>query len=462
MVDTARPKRCDKEFKEAAAKGEDASPSPALWQRRRWTPDDAQTRLVLPAQSERSVRLTYTEVLVGQVGLTRYTYALSNTNLTDEPIGDLLVNVKIIENDEIRTVYSPSHKEAEVARPEKNTAEVVYRAQNVTPSQNFELIYTKSTEKFGLNLASYRESASDDGYFVLIAAPQLEAKKDDVIQKDFVFILDRSGSMSGPKFEQARAALRNILDALNPEDRFTVVTFDDKVQSYSDKLESLERREDAKKWVAGLRPGGGTNINEALLAGLKTVDQSANRPHIVVFLTDGQATNGVTATTAILSNVREKIRPQSRIYTIGIGDVNQALLESLAQENRGTSLFVTATENVEKPLANFYAAIDSPVLVDLSLDFGGVEVYDLQPKKIPDMFLGGQVVLTGRYKPGKDLATVTLTGTINGQKHVSTYQNIKFITDAAGPSSTASCRGLQRKVDSLVICNRGPNPTLIE
>lgn len=424
-----------------------------------------QTRLNLAASSERKVRLIYTEVLTGQVGLTRYVYPLNSSNLSDEPIGDLLVSVTINENSEIRAIYSPSHQDAEIERADDDHASVVYRAQNVNPAQDFELVYTQSADKFGLNAATFREKDGEDGYFVLVAAPQLKAEKSEVVQKDFVFILDRSGSMQGSKFEQARKSLKRILDNLNTGDRFTILSFDDTVMSFSSTLVSLDKRDDAKRWVESFNTGSGTNISDALLAGLQTVDQTANRPHIVVFLTDGQATNGITDTAGILTAVREKIRPQSRIYTIGIGDVNQALLDALAQENRGRSLFLTPTEDLEKPISNYYGTIDNPVLVDLSLDFGGIEVYDVYPSPLPDMFLGGQVVVTGRYKKGGKV-NVTLTGNINGQPYTSTYKDILFVDKSAEAKANAYVPRLwaQQKVDSLVrtIAINGPTQALID
>jgi Ca-activated chloride channel homolog len=421
------------------------------------------TQVILPPQSERAVRLTYTEVLIGEVGLTRYTYPLSSTAYTDEPIGDLLVRVTVEDQQEIRAVTSPSHG-IEVVRPNATTAEAVYRAQNIIPSTNFELVYTQSADQFGLNLASYRAEDEEDGYFMLIAAPQLNIEAGEVVEKDFVFILDRSGSMQGPKFDQAKAALLRILDALNPNDRFTVVAFDSVVTSYTDHLLTMDQRDAAKQWVRDLQIAGGTNINEALLTALGTVDRESNRPHIVVFLTDGQASEGVTDTAAILNNVRGAIRPQSRIYSIGIGDVNQPLLDTLAAENRGTSLFVSATEPIESPLSNFYAAIDSPVLVDIALNFGGVEVYDVYPNPIPDMFLGGQLVITGRYRSGGE-TTVALTGNINGEPHESTYADIQFITsDETSTYGFVPRLWAQRKVDSLVreLGINEPDPELIE
>ncbi len=455
------------DFDNAANKGQDAALSSATVN----LPPNLDpkttfhTSIVLPPQSERSVRVTYTEVLIGSVGLTRYTYPLSNTNLSDEPVGDLLVDVKVVENDEIRAVYSPSHT-VEVSRGGKNDADAVYRAQNVVPRQDFELVYTQSNERFGLNLASYRAPDEQDGYFVLVAAPQLDVQKSEVVQKDFVFVLDRSGSMQGQKFDQAKDAVKKMLAALNPGDRFTVITFDDNVTPYSNELVSLDRRENAQQWVTNLQIAGGTNINAALLAALKTVDKSSNRPHIVVFLTDGQPSTGITAIPQILDNARKAIQSQSRIYTVGVGaDVNQPLLGTLAQENRGTAMFVTSTEQLESSLSKFYAAIGSPVLIDLALDFGGMDVYDVYPNPLPDMFLGGQVVVTGRYR-GSGPTKVNLTGTINGQPHTSTYENIKFLgtQDDSKPYEYVPRLWAQRKVDSLIrkLQIEGPNPAAIE
>lgn len=459
-----------KEFDEAAKQGKEAAMASGSV-----TAIDPtmtfQTEVILPPNAERSVRLTYTEVLIGTVGLTRYVYPLSHTKMTAEPVGDLLVKVEIKEGDEIRAVYSPSHQNAvEVARDKPNEAVALYRAQNITPDRDFELVYTQSSEKFGLNLASYRDGKDKDGYFVLIAAPQAKVDQSEVIAKDFVFVLDRSGSMSGEKFIQAQKALKRILDALNPEDRFTIVSFDNGVETYHNTLRTMDYRDDARAWVDSRVIGGGTNINDSLQTAIRTVDQTSERPHIIVFLTDGQATEGVTDTAAILANVRENIKPQSRVYTIGIGDVNQPLLESLASENRGTSLFVNAYDPLEKPLADFYAAIDSPVLVDLALDFGSMKVYDLNPHPIPDMFLGGQVVISGRYKGG-GTTTITLTGKINGEVHTSVYQDIKFIDPSVKVSAPENAANsyvprmwAQRKADALVrkMAIEGPDPKLVE
>ncbi len=426
-----------------------------------------QIQVFLPPNAERSVRLTYTQVLTGEVGLTRYSYPLSSTALTDERVGDLQVDVKISDSGEIRAVYSPSHRDdVEVTRADKNNAELLYKAQDVSPAQNFDVIYTQSADKFGLNLASYRDADSEDGFFILVTSPQLDAKKDDVIAKDFVFVLDVSGSMQGAKAEQAKAALNKMLDALNPNDRFTVLTFSSGVTPFSPTLVSLDRKAEAQQWVKNFPVEGGTNINDALLTTLDTADKSQpERPHIIVFLTDGQPTVGTTDVQAILENVRAALHPQSRIYTVGVGDVNKGLLDSLAQDNRGTALYLDTTQDLTKPLGAFYAAIDNPVLVDLALDFGGADVYDVYPNPIPDMFLGGQVVVTGRYRKGGP-TTVTLTGNINGQKYNSTYKDIKFIDKAADakPYSFVPRLWAQRKVDALMaqLATGGTDPKIVD
>jgi Ca-activated chloride channel homolog len=464
-------KFAQKQYDEAAKAGEDAALitgelsegiDPALTFR---------TQIVLPALADRSLRLTYIEPLAGEVGLTRYTYPLSFSHLSSEPVADLKVQVEIIEEDEIRAIYSPSHaKDLSVTRNGANEAVAIYTAKDVVPALDFEVVYTQSGDQFGLNLASYQAKDEDeDGYFVLIASPQTEAQKAEVVQKDFVFVLDHSGSMSGEKFAQARKALLSILNLLNEGDRFTIVAFDDNVTPYTTNLLGLDKRNEAANWVRALEIEGGTNIHDALMQAFSTVDTSSERPHIVVFLTDGQAANGITDTATILKNVRERIAKQSRLYTIGIGegDVNEPLLSTLASENRGNFLLASAYGDINSDVRTFYEAIDSPVLVDIALDFGGMEVYDLYPNPIPDMFLGGQLVISGRYKGGGP-ANITLSGNINGQAHTSTYKDINFIashTDAKNAANSYVPRlWAQRKADSLSrqIAIYGEDPKLVE
>ncbi|HRE46267.1 MAG TPA: VWA domain-containing protein [Aggregatilineales bacterium] len=464
-----------KDFEKAAEEGKDAALASGAF-----VSIDAgmtfRTQVVLPANAERTVRLTFSEVLIGTAGMTRYTYPLSHSHLSSEPVGDLIVQVTIHEKDAIRAVYSPSHTNGvEIARPSETEAVALYRAQNIVPAQDFEIVYTQSADTFGLNVATHRKTGEDDGYFILIAAPQLNADHAEIIEKDFVFVLDRSGSMQGAKFEQARAALKRILDALNEGDRFTVIVFDNDVTTYRYDLVGIDQRDTARAWVDLFQVGGGTNINDSLQTALKTVDKTSERPHIVVFLTDGQASTGVVDTAQILKNVQTEIHNRSRIYTIGIGDVNKPLLESLARENRGQALFVDAFQPLEKPLAEFYAAIDNPVLVDLALDFGGIEVTDFYPNPLPDMFLGGQVVIAGRYKGG-GTTTVTLRGAINGKPYETQYKDITFLDSkavAVNDSEAAKANAVnsyvprlwaQEKADSLVrhMAIHGPDAKLVD
>jgi Ca-activated chloride channel family protein len=230
---------------------------------------------------------------------------------------------------------------------------------------------------------------------------------------------------------------------------------------------ALDERPKAQQWAQNFRVDGSTNINEALLTAINTADlseQGKTRPHIIVFLTDGQPTVGVTDISTIIQNAKKAIHGQTSLYTIGVGaDVNLPLLDTLAQDNRGTGLLVTATETLEKTLGKFHAAINNPVLVNLALNFGGMQVYDVYPNPIPD--ISWRPGRPGRYKKGGP-TTVTLTGSINGQAHTSTYQNIKFIENAddAVAYSFVSRLWAQRKVDALLrkLSVDGPDPKIAD
>ena len=135
-----------------------------------------------------------------------------------------------------------------------------------------------------------------------------------------------------------------------------------------------------KTFAQSLRPAGGTNINEALLAAMKQFE-SSNRPKILIFMTDGLPTVGVTNPTLIVDNARAARVPGMRLFTFGVGyDVNTALLDKLAAENGGVADYVEPKEDLEVKVSNFFAKVNYPVLTDLKLDMAGVQTDLVYPQ----------------------------------------------------------------------------------
>jgi Ca-activated chloride channel family protein len=261
----------------------------------------------------------------------------------------------------------------------------------------------------------------------------VEVEQDEAVAKDVVLVLDTSGSMMGVKMDQAKRALNYVLDQLGPNDRFNIVSFSTGVRPYASDLRFAEERADAKRFVERLKAGGSTDINRALLEALAMLRQSpdANRPALVIFLTDGLPTQGITDVDQIIANVQREATKQVRLFAFGVGDdVNTTLLDSVSQQHRGASAYVRPNEPLDEIVSGFYAKVSTPVLADIKLDFGNVLIEDTYPYPLPDLFAGGQLVLVGRYRRGGTV-DIRLTGEVNGKPQEHIYRGQRF-TDAGG------------------------------
>jgi Ca-activated chloride channel family protein len=349
------------------------------------------------------------------------------------------VDIKIVSPDGVKAVYSPTH-EIEVVR-EGDSARVTgefgsaarRREAGSTPAtgaaRDFVLYYTTSRAKVGVNLITHRE-AGEDGTFMLFLAPDSQIAPEEISFKDVVFVFDTSGSMSGEKIEQARKALLNLLDNLNANDRFNIVTFSSATRSFRDELTtaSPDVLKAAREWTQKIKAVGGTNINDALAESLKMLGgikagntwANTNRPRQLIFMTDGQPTVGETNIEQILKNVHEQteLSSQIRLFVFGVGyDVNTRLLDALAEENRGASDYVLPEENIEEKVGALYNKIAFPVLSNPRLDWHGAKVYDVYPKVLPDIFKGAQTIVFGRFEAGSTPAAApTLIGNIGGRE----------------------------------------------
>ncbi len=370
----------------------------------------------------RRVEIEYNQILPVDNGLVQYVYPLSTERFSAKPLENVSITVDIESKEAIKTIYAASHA-VSINREGGFRAKVGWEDANVLPDKDFSLYYTISSAEVGVNLLSYQER-NEDGFFVLFVSPNVETEQSQVVAKDVILVLDTSGSMEGEKMEQARGALKFVLDHLNQNDRFNVIAFSTGVHDFSANMEVLSKLDEARRFVDGLKAGGSTDINCALLEAVKTAN--SDRPTIVIFLTDGLPTSGVVEKSAILNNIKQAASKNLRIFPFGVGDdVDTFLLDSLAQELRGTTAYIRPGERIDEQISAFYAKVSTPVLADLSLDVSGVTIDDTYPAPLPDLFVGSQLILTGRYRNGGS-ATVTLTGQVNGQPRTFRFNNLSF------------------------------------
>ena len=401
----------------------------------------------IPAGGERRIEITYTELLSAEAGTYRYRYPLDTERFSALPLERVSISVDLETSTPLKAVYSPSH-ELELVRSSGTKAVATYEDANVRPSQDFFLYYSVSPDDMGMTLLTYH-APNEDGFFLLIVTPPDQAATDTVIAKDLVFVLDTSGSMSGEKIEQAKEALRFILDNLNADDHFAIVAFADYSQALQTQLVpvSAANTAQAKSWINRLDASGGTNIDEALPLGLSLFEEN-ERPRFLVFLTDGEPTVGEEDPVKIAAHAAAANVTGARVFTFGVGyNVNTVLLDQLAQENRGTTTYVLPGENLEVSVSSFYRKIASPVLADIELSIDGVDVYDIHPVSFPDIFRGTQLMVLGRYR-GDGTAQIAVSGTASG--HETVYTSIATFPSSALEDASLPRLWAGRKISYLL------------
>ncbi len=382
----------------------------------------------VPARGEKRIQLEYQQVLTRDAGMVKYVYPLNTEKFSSKPIQTVSVLTDIKSKAGIKNIYSPSHK-IDIQKKSDNEAKISFEESNSKPDKDFVLYYTVTEDELGISLITHKQN-KEDGYFMLLASPKVETDK-KIIPKDICFVVDTSGSMSGDKHKQVQSALKFCVNNLESEDRFNIISFATEPKLYEKKLveASKDSVAEALKYIEQMRAIGGTNINEALYKALK-MEYRKDNPAFIVFLTDGMPTVDITDPAEILKNVKKENDKKVKIFCFGAGtDLNTTLLDKLAIENNGVIEYVTENEDIELKISNFYTKIASPVLTEVSIDFGKIKTDNAYPKEIPDFFKGSQLVMIGRYRDG-GASAVTINGKVLGaEKKFASDVNFSEKTD---------------------------------
>ncbi len=358
--------------------------------------------VTIPPKSSKHMQLEYEEILRMTGGLYKYVYTLSTERYSSIDIDSVSISVHIRSTENIITLYSPSHT-VNINRLSENEVYVNYSVENARPDKDFELYYSVTEKDYGASMLTYNDG--EEKFFLLFFNSFAEGSE-DIIAKDIIFVIDKSGSMSGEKIDQAKDALEFIIQKLGNDDRFNIIIFDSDINEYTDSLKSasLANIEDAVSYVQEITAGGSTNINDALLNAIEILGNSKNTesPRIIFFLTDGLPTAGVTDEESIVENVYDAnivSEVDASIYVFGVGyDVNTHLLDKISNQNHGGRVYVNPSDSIEDALTQLYGKIQNPLLTDITMEFNGIITYDSLPKEIPNLYAGSEIVLVGKYK----------------------------------------------------------------
>jgi Ca-activated chloride channel family protein len=386
--------------------------------------------------SEKRVKMRYRQLLKSDSGVIEYLYPLNTEKFSSQPLRSVSVKVEVKSSKGLRSLYSPTH-DIDITRHGSQRAVVGWEASNITPDTDFQLFMTPEAKwDVGVDLLAYNDG-SDPGFFALFVSPSQQLADERVSDKDIVFVLDTSGSMAqGGKLDQAKKALTFCLANLNRGDHFEIIRFSTEAEPLFGSLRQAteDNRRQARQFVEGLKPIGGTAIEEALATAIATAGEGAGkgRPFTVVFLTDGRPTIGSTDEKTIISGVGKAIGERSiRVFCFGIGtDINTHLLDRITEQTRAVSQYVLPDEDIEVKVSSFFTKISHPLLANPRLVVSKrVRLTKMHPGQLPDLFKGDQLVVLGRYSGSGDVA-ISLEGMVNGKQRRYTYET-RFPAKAA-------------------------------
>lgn len=360
---------------------------------------------VVPAGQTRVVELVYEETLKPRAGVFELRLPFQAGGQTLETAPEVRVEGKILTNFALHNVYSPSHELA-IDRYGKRKVKFFYERADEPLSRDLSLFFASSEKDLGLHVLTHR-AAGEDGYFMLMLSPPV-GDAVQAVPRDVSLVVDVSGSMRGEKLKQAKRAMYYCIQQLRGDDRFQLVQFSSKARNLTkgfwpaDKAHKVK----ARKLLKRMKARGGTNIHGALMRSFR--ERDTKRTHVLIFLTDGEPTEGVTDPDQILTRVQKKNQGVSRLFVVGVGfDLDVKLLDGLSGRNRGSSVYVEPKQAIDEEIERWYRKISYPVLTDLEIDFGEVETEFTYPEVLPDLHQGDQLLLVGRYRnPGTALVTL--------------------------------------------------------
>jgi Ca-activated chloride channel homolog len=382
---------------------------------------------ILPGQSIRII-ISYVETLKYEDGAYEWSFPMvvaqryipDGNEVTDtsrissahapdgvRPGHDISLEIDLDAGVPIVGVNSDSH-ETEVEQINAQRAVVRLKDRTTIPNKDFLLTYRVAGPSINDAVLTHRSERG--GFFTLILQPPQRVAVEDVMPKELVFVLDTSGSMEGFPIEKAKQTMDLALNNLYPHDTFNLITFagDTEILFPEPVLATPENLSKAKKFLASHEGSGGTEMMKAIKAALEPSD-SQQHMRIVCFMTDGQVGND----NEILAEVQK--HPNARVFAMGFSDApNRSLLDKMAEYGRGEVDYVSERGDTSAVARRFNERIRNPLLTDISIDWTGLPVSDVYPKRIPDLFGAKPLILSGRYNASSK-GTIRLKGKLAGQ-----------------------------------------------
>jgi len=316
---------------------------------------------------------------------------------------DISVTVDIDAGSELFDVDSASHR-VKVRDRGAGRVRVVLADEAEIPNKDFILHYRTATRRIGDAFLVHEDQRGK--YFTLILQPPRRVAPREAVPKEMIFVIDRSGSMSGFPIEKAKEVMRLAIEGMNPRDTFNLLSFSGGTgRCFAEPVANTpQNRAVALRYLADLYGSGGTEMMTAIKSALEG-QKDPERVRVVAFMTDGYIGNDFEIIDAV-----EKNAGTARVFAFGIGgSVNRFLLDGMAHAGRGDVEYVTLESQAAGAIDRFRKRIHSPVLTDIAIDWGTLPVADVYPKLVPDLFSSKPMMIHGRLT-GEPSGTITLSG----------------------------------------------------
>ncbi|MEZ5965266.1 MAG: VIT and VWA domain-containing protein [Planctomycetota bacterium] len=413
------------------------------------------------------VKVRFRHVLPRHAGMFTWSFPLRALFATGMRPERSSLDLRLSSSKPLKNVLSPLQG-VDILRPSEFEARATLELGRTNfVERDLQILYSLSNDDFGLNCLTYRRGR-DAGYFMLVLSPRRDDEHADRAPRFVQFVLDTSGSMAGRKIEQAKGALRFFLRSLHRHDHFNVVPFATEADPFFDgpRQASEDAVAAALAKVDDIQARGGTNIEDALATALAGQASPTTVPAhalpIVVFLTDGAPTVGQTDRDKLVAAARAHNDGKARVFVFGVGnDVDTKLLDRLADDNGGTRDYVREDEDIEVKTSDLFTKLSRPALADLRLTIDGIDVHDVVPKHLPDLFAGSQLTILGRYRSAGP-AMIRLSGQLGGERRDFSY-DADFAAEATRDDFLPTMWA-QRQIAQLLDAIRlnGQRPELME
>ncbi len=367
------------------------------------------------AGAEQRVQISYYQELEVDHDRATYVYPLATVTREDlyaRSAGNFAMDVRVKSAIALTDVASPSHAEQfEIARHSPTFCQASLETNGGGLDADVVLSYQLERPRTGLDLITSRQDR-EDGFFMLTltSGPELSAREAGM---DYLFLLDISGSMAHDgKLLLSKNSVDAFVDQLDREDRFELMTFNVRPVTLFGQLTpgDEENKARAAEFMGSQRAKGGTVLAPAMTGAYRYADP--DRTLNVVILSDGMTEQKERQELLGLIQSRPA---NTRVFCIGVGnEVNRPLLRQLAEDSGGLAAFISRGDNFKRQAQAFRRKLMRPVATDLKLNFDGIQVYDVEPRQLPNLFHGAPIRIYGRYQ-GEGQAEVTLTGNIQGE-----------------------------------------------